>query len=284
MKRMTTTAVVTALALTGGVTSASTAFGDEFAATAIAGRNAHQSKAVVAEIDRDPSAFDRYARELARMHAANLITGGKMTSGNGAGDPVRVLAREARKRGFSAGAMRLAQESAALSNALTSRLSESEPSISDDPISAHASSPALSAFFAAAAKKEASELGAVASEQDLGPLGRLRCGWYLDPKPSQAAPWKTLTRPNPETTLRSWGYHPTPGRAGGGWTRPQSWRSFSCGHDTFRDHALISGKNKIREQNYTGSPPGEPNPEVWRSGPWPYADWPAYVFWWHRTH
>lgn len=38
----------------------------------------------------------------------------------------------------------------------------------------------------------------------------------------------------------------------------------------------------IREQNYTGEPGGEPNPEIYSSGPWPYPDWPLYVLWWHE--
>jgi hypothetical protein len=111
----------------------------------------------------------------------------------------------------------------------------------------------------------------------------LRCGWFPNPKPSQAGPWKNIPRTNPAKVLRAWGYHPTPGIAGGGWTRPQTWRASSCGKNTFRDHAYIIEPRTIREQNYTGSPTGEPNPEVWRSGPWPYAEWPAYVAWWHRT-
>lgn len=124
------------------------------------------------------------------------------------------------------------------------------------------------------------------------------CGYYWNPVPNTAAPW--LDRgyfSDPSATLTSWGYHSTPGFAGGGWTRPQTYnRALGesaadlpalfgwCGWNTFRDHAYIRDTSYIMEQDYTGAIPGEPNPEVYASGPWPYLDWPAYVYWWHQTH
>ncbi len=268
---------VTALSVVGGLappTSTATAL----AAADVSTGALADSRAVAADLARDPSAVDRYATELWRLHEAGLVVGGKATAGDGAGQPVRVLVADARKRGFSAGAIRLAEESAALSNRLTARLSASRPGVADDP-GAFASFPALSAFFTVAPAPRATTPAATN-----GILGRTICGWYVNPKPSHAARWKSYTRANPAATLRSLGYHPSPNAIGGGWTRPQTWRPFFCGRSTYRDHALIRGRHTLLEQNYKGSPPGEPNPEVWRSGPWPYSDWPAYVFWWHRTH
>lgn len=110
------------------------------------------------------------------------------------------------------------------------------------------------------------------------------CGYYPNPKPSTNGPWTTHQNiSDPAATLRNWGYHETwpPDYTGGGWTRPQTYQPLLCGWSTYRDHAFIAGATTIREQNYTGSPGEEPNPEVYRSGPWPYPDWPAYVYWWH---
>jgi len=104
------------------------------------------------------------------------------------------------------------------------------------------------------------------------------CGYFPNPKPN-----RTVT--NPAATLQSWGYHRDPIndlQPRSGWTRPHTYDWSVCGWDTFRDQAGIFG-NQIAEQKYAGwTPPGEPNPEVWRSGPWPYAEWPVYVWWWHQ--
>lgn len=110
------------------------------------------------------------------------------------------------------------------------------------------------------------------------------CGSIGNPKPSRAAPRLTLRGlQSPSLFLRMQGYHETPGRAGGGWTRPQTYKPVLCGWHTYRDHAIITGRHSVSTQTYRGwEPDGEPNPEVWRSGPWPYRTWPAYVYWWHR--
>ncbi len=109
------------------------------------------------------------------------------------------------------------------------------------------------------------------------------CGSFGSPRPTVGKRWMTFNSNDPVGTLRSWGYHSTPDWAGGGWTRDQTYASWVCGWRTFRDHAYIVG-SQIREQNYAGwRPRGEPNPELWRVGPWPYSSWPAYVYWWHRT-
>lgn len=147
--------------------------------------------------------------------------------------------------------------------------------------------PHLRRFFARAegfARKEPTESPNTASAQLLPGLGQAVCGYYPNPKPAVAVAFKEFTRSDPAGTLRSLGYHETPGLAGGGWTRPQTYNPAICGFSTYRDHALITGPTTLREQNYTETPGGEPNPEVYRSGPWPYLDWPVYVFWWHQTH
>lgn len=114
--------------------------------------------------------------------------------------------------------------------------------------------------------------------------GMADCGIYWSPKPGSAKSWVTHKVNNADATLRSWGYRSTPGLAGGGWTRSQTWHPWNCGFNTFRDHALRIDSRTIREQNYHGwNPRGEPNPEVYASGPWPYSTWPAYVYWWHNT-
>ncbi|MDP9190491.1 MAG: hypothetical protein M3P06_02160 [Acidobacteriota bacterium] len=112
------------------------------------------------------------------------------------------------------------------------------------------------------------------------------CGHWSYPQPSKGAPWKESTSKNPSATLKSWGYHQTPGIAAIGWTRAQTYYPSRCGSGTFRDHAYIKTDGKtIREQNYAGwTPRGEPNPEFWTSWKWPYPAWPTYVQWWHSIY
>ena len=104
------------------------------------------------------------------------------------------------------------------------------------------------------------------------------------------ADWTRHSSSNPRATLRAAGYHYTPPPFAGirntHFTRPQTYQPSLCGRKTFRDHAIIrdDDNNDIYQtQEYTGwIPPGEPNPEIHRSGPWPYLEWPAYVAWWHQ--
>jgi hypothetical protein len=229
--------------------------------------------------------FARINKELKMMHDNQLFKGGKTkrnTSLNniiGKGEPVVFDSRAARKEGFSEQSIVIAEQMAALSNDLLKPISAQQQSIALQS-NVDARYPALAAYFAVA--KEA------ARNSSLQPqiINEAVCGWYANPRPSEAAPWRTWDSDNPDQTLRSWGYHSTPEYAfGGGYTRAQTWSWWACGFNTFRDHAYVTGARTIREQNYEGwSPRGEPNPEVYASGPWPYPDWPAYVLWWHLTH
>ena len=126
------------------------------------------------------------------------------------------------------------------------------------------------------------DLQSILEPLDVSGVSHWVCGYYFHPVPAQSAPWHTHHSSDPAATLRSWGYHPTPNLAGGGWTRPQTYKWWLCGWSTYRDHAYIVNSSTFREQNYTGTVPGEPNPEVYRSGPWPYPDWPVYVLCWHQ--
>src|SRR6185295_1398442 len=109
----------------------------------------------------------------------------------------------------------------------------------------------------------------------------LTCGWYSSPRPTTQAAWTEYSSANPTQTLLNLGYHPPSGDVGQGWTRPVTYKSWLCGWNTFRDHGYPKSTS-VREQRYKWfTPPGEPNPEVWISGPWPYPTWPGYVWWWH---
>ena len=114
-----------------------------------------------------------------------------------------------------------------------------------------------------------------------------QCGSYSNPLPNRAQTHVPFTSNDPAATLQSWGYHDDPLaiRIGAGWTRAHTYQWWICGWDTFRDNANPTGPTTFWEQNYSGwTPPGEPNPEFWRSGPWPYLEWPIYVNWWHATY
>jgi hypothetical protein len=129
---------------------------------------------------------------------------------------------------------------------------------------------------------------------------RTDCGYFGNFKPSSKKSYQYYKYNNYSTalnTLRSWGYHDTSFYAeqnSTDHTRAQTYKPTSCGFLTFRDHANITDKNslakqsggtppfQINEQNYSGwVPRGEPNPEVFSSAPWPYAEWPAYVAAYH---
>jgi hypothetical protein len=120
-------------------------------------------------------------------------------------------------------------------------------------------------------------------------IPELVCGVYWRPRPSKAVDWVVnIPSQSPEADLINMGFHAPPSwLQQSGWTRARTYWPNICGFQTFRDNASISVANAYNLQDYsnaTVTPKGEPNPEFWRSGPWPYPTWPVYVYWWHRTH
>lgn len=201
----------------------------------------------------------------------------------------------ARQYRFSESAIRLGEQVAMATNEIIAMSKEAQRKggpapVTETPIAIERY-PDLQQFWLHAATQsiQGRRDDATLFAEEIEPLGvpgasHIVCGYYPNPKPSTNGPWATHTGiSNPAATLSSWGYHETwpPDYTGGGWTRPQTYQPLLCGWGTYRDHAFIAGPTTIREQNYTGQPGGEPNPEVYRSGPWPYPDWPAYVYWWH---
>lgn len=223
--------------------------------------------------------FARLAADLARFHVLGILQGDYERG-------VTFNAALAKQYGFLETAIRLGEQVAAATNDLITGAKEARELPLD--IGRY---PDLRQFWLDAAIQSAQGKldNADLFAKEIEPLGvpgasHVVCGYYPNPKPSTNGPWTTHNNiSNPAATLRSWGYHETwpPDYTGGGWTRPQTYQPLLCGWGTYRDHAFIAGPTTIREQNYTGSPGGEPNPEVYRSGPWPYPDWPAYVYWWH---
>jgi hypothetical protein len=237
-----------------------------------------------------PATFQNLAMDVARMD--------KFYSG-GNGTPVVFDAKSASKAGFSKKSIILAQEMANFTNDLVKPSPRGGKSLKAADVNMEISIsyvenryPTLAAFYKAASTFANQQISGI-DTSNVMPTGYpnpayATCGWYTSPLPTTGAPYKTYTSPNPAATLKSWGYHQTPDNgAGGGWTRDQTYASWLCGFRTYRDHASLypSSKTKFWEQNYKGfTPRGEPNPELWRVGPWPYATWPAYNYWWHQTH
>lgn len=230
------------------------------------------------------SEFEQLSQDLAQME-------GFFSGGNGA--LVSFDEAAARAGGFGEESIVLARELTAHTNDLIVAAQEAQNArtspdkdIFDVSVDAY---PSLKTYFAlATAQSNAGEGGGAETSG--------WCKWYLSdracscghwsyPRPTSAAPWRNWSTANSANTLRSWGYHETPGWAGGGWTRSQTYYPSRCGNNTFRDHAYILSSQNFREQTYAGyTPRGEPNPEFWRGGPWPYAAWPSYVRWWHDNH
>jgi hypothetical protein len=241
------------------------------------------------EIPQEPIPdFDTLSQDLVLMR--DLFQGGGSQS-------VTFDSETARLRGFSPTSIRLAEEFVAYTNELIF-VASTAPNIEAVDVTKldveveqyHL----LESYLEQATERrkrfnrEAGRTG----QRDSGPriegvpgVSEYYCGSFDRPLPSSSAPSTLHNSSNPAETLRSWGYHETPSWAGGGWTRPQTYNAWLCGWNTYRDHAWITGPNTFREQKYTGwRPNGEPNPEVWRSGPWPYAYWPLYVRWWHSRY
>ncbi len=186
----------------------------------------------------------------------------------------------ARKAGFDSEIIELAEQLASATNALLENSASfannlEEVDISLVPLDLE-QFPALNNYFEKATefnRKNQLLKDLIPTDEFTIETAYSKCGFYTNPLPSRAAPWRTFYNiSNPDSTLRSWGYHGTLNLVGGGYTRAQTYSWFYCGFGTFRDHAYIYQGNKIKEQNYSGwTPRGEPNPEVYASGPWPYA-------------
>lgn len=255
------------------------------------------------------SEFRALNAEIEEMHEKGLIVGGKTWESlglnpedygkigdetveitaelqkiiTGKGKPIVFLKENA--SAYSNDAIQIVEEMVALSNELMSELSDEKTSISDDS-------------FDAKKYQNLAEYYELAQEFNSMPVAdaaliasQVVCGWYANPVPNYEAPTIQIASANSygdgEQILFSIGYHTTPQSAGGGYTRPETYNWWLCGFGTFRDAGWLDQQNglwRVWEQNYTGSIPGEPNPEVWRTGPWPYVDWPAYVAWWHYNY
>jgi hypothetical protein len=204
------------------------------------------------------------------------------------------------KLGFSAESIELAQETASLTNEIVAHaLSNARAAgtdgttISVEGISVDMSQyPALADYNTEAWRRI--EAGVDNSSTKASPDSpQSVCGSKTNPVPNYAAPWLTKGPYNSqsaaETELRNWRYYRAWWIPGGDWTRPETYQSSTCKRDTYRDHAGLPFKSGtkwyFKEQNYTGTVPGEPNP-VLSALPtnWPYLTWPDYVLWWHNRY
>lgn len=220
--------------------------------------------------------------------------------GGGAGKPVTFDAAAAAQRGLSPESIELAAELAAYTNALMAGTGPAGAQADVVDVSKARVDPqqfprVAQLFDEATYHSNLLPIDDKEQEQPAVPEGvhapsfiyEYNCGSFRWPRPGRSAPWRSYAGPyvNPGRTLESWGYHSTPVSAGGGYTRPQTYLPWLCGWSTFRDHAYTVGGRAIREQTYEGwAPRGEPNPEIWRVGPWPYLTWPVYVNWWHSRY
>lgn len=198
----------------------------------------------------------------------------------------------ATQNGMSTDSIQLATELVDLSNQLTTQSTTTSAPIMvfvimNAETDLLVSYPTARMYFDEATKNHGGfEIKSAASDI----VGAAVCGTWGNPKPRSVPIYREhFGLADPAATLRSWGYHETPGgnATGGGWTRDQQYHPQICGTNAFRDQGNIvyprnGGAPYISEQNYEGfTPRGEPSPEVWRVSPWPYPLWPAYVFWWH---
>lgn len=262
-----------------------------------------EAPAIVEQAKQTPSVELRIEQENAKEVAKQfevlsrdlMLMEGLFKGGNG--ELVTFDTKSARLMGYSEMSIKLAEELAESTNALITAAamatSKKGASLRIQDLGVDLKSyPLLSPYLEKASARILEQSSKSTDKQTPGEsavllsvLSEYYCGAFWRPLPSSQAPWHTYRNiSNPASTLRSWGYHETPNLTGGGWTRPQTHMSWICGWQTFRDHAYFpSGSREIREQNYQGyTPRGEPNPEFWRSGPWPYAYWPTYVLWWHQ--
>ena len=222
-------------------------------------------------ITRELQHFTDLSVELASMH--DLFSGGNMAK-------VSFDSHAAQKKGYSKESILLAEELADYTNLIIDLAKNEQPLPNDMSMYPH-----VQAYFnLASIAADAHYTPNIQTNERSAWINEYTCGTWWRPRPSSAKSFHVFSHiSDPAATLKSWGYHETPGWAGGGWTRSHTYTWWLCGWNTYRDHAYIHNGN-IHEQNYHGwTPRGEPNPEVHRSGPWPYPTWPAYVRWWHQT-
>jgi hypothetical protein len=239
-----------------------------------------------------PDRFESLSQELSAMeHLYAVATDGQT---------IVFDAEAAQKSGFSAESIQLAQETAALTNDIVAKaLSNARAAgtdgttISVEGVSVDMSQyPTLAAYNAEARRRIETGVGSSSIAANLDSPQSV-CGSKTNPVPNFAAPWLTKgpysSQSAAETQLRNWGYYRAWWIPGGDWTRSQTYQSSTCKRDTYRDHSGIPYKSGtkwyFKEQNYTGTVPGEPNP-VLSALPtnWPYLTWPDYVLWWHNTY
>ena len=242
----------------------------------------------VPERDLAPMDFESVAQQLASVD--DLFSGG-------GSELVSFDSAAAKSRGTHVDVIALAEEMAAFSNDLIRAAGEYVASDTVNPLAdlSPLKYGRLTQFFGEAAALVHQESDSGKTDSGLRANGwchwyltdaACTCGHWLYPQPTSAVKAKQYKATNPTSTLKSWGYHPTPNLVGGGWTLARTHYASRCGTGTFRDHAWIAGDGKsVWEQNYAGrTPRGEPNPEFWKSAKWAYPTWPAYVYWWHQNY
>lgn len=222
--------------------------------------------------------FQRLNNDIRQMEAADILFVQKQQ--------VQFDRDAAQAANYSQSSIELAQELAAYSNELVDKSREAGESdaVGIDPLGVETTDyPAVEAYFGAAttnldnvSEKSSEDLDVQQNNGDI-------CGDYDNPLPRSGGPRRIITTSNPEAALEARGYHSTPRLAfGGGWTLPKTYQERYCGRGTYRWHGIVRSDG-FSEQYYNGSPPGEPNPEFYRSAVWPFATWPAYVRWWHQN-
>lgn len=204
--------------------------------------------------------------------------------------------RAARRAGYSTDVVRLAAEIVAYQNAM---LNETRKKGNRD-IRQHKvplkKFPKVKEFYKAATKAARTDKvhTSNSSDEDSSPdvtaLARTRraCGDWNRPIPNYTPRWVNHGYKNrPARTLRNWGFHKTRFYACGArysytcqrdTTRPRYYysRYGVCSKPLFRDHGRFYN-HRVYVQY------GEPNPEIFHVGIWPYWNWGAYVRWWHNN-
>lgn len=253
---------------------------------------------IIAE-DSSPD-FDILSLELAEMDSLFQVDTDQQT--------VVFDSESALRKGFSAESIKLAEEMAVFTNNIVNKATKAAKrhkvkdaeliNIKEARVNIN-KYPSLAIYLREASVRCAN--GSINGDFTLKRKGtndpRTVCGSINNPVPSSAAKWTTRgpfdsegasTRGGAKGYLHSLGYYSSSPFAGGGYTRNQTYNKKICKKDTYRDHALDPFKNTsdnkwyFKEQDYTGSIPGEPNPVI-TTNPfnWPYLTWIVYVKWWH---